>query len=145
MPISGGDAVRLTTNIGYVPVESSDGKYLYFVETIDKPSPLWRIPVSGGEPVKVLEGVVLGNYDVIERGIYYIATPIAGGSSHYADGSSGETRLEFYDFATRRSNIVVRALGRVDVGLTATPDGRTILYSRVDASVDDLMLVENFR
>ena len=35
--------------------------------------------------------------------------------------------------------------GNVDLGLTVSPDGRTILYSRVDSTVDDLMLVENFR
>jgi hypothetical protein len=33
----------------------------------------------------------------------------------------------------------------VDIPLTATADDRTILYSRIDSSVDDLMLVENFR
>jgi hypothetical protein len=36
-------------------------------------------------------------------------------------------------------------LGNVGNFLTVSPDGRTILYSRMDSSVDDLMLVENFR
>jgi hypothetical protein len=40
---------------------------------------------------------------------------------------------------------VARNLGNVDAFLTASPDGRTLLYSRIDSSVDDLMLVENFR
>ena len=145
MPSSGGEAIRLTTNFGNVPVESMDGKYLYYLESVDKPSPLWRIPVAGGEAVRVVDGVVLGNYDVIERGIYYIAMSRSEGSSHYMDHPSGETRLEFYDFATRRITTVARNLGLVDVGLTATRDGRTILYSRLDASVEDLMLVEKFR
>ena len=96
-------------------------------------SALWRVPTSGGPPVKILEGVVWRAFAVLERGIYFI------------DRLSGDSRLQFFDFATGRSTIVARNLGDVRNGLTASPDGRTILYSRVDSRVDDLMLVENFR
>ena len=61
------------------------------------------------------------------------------------DRPSGETRLEYFDFSTRRSTTVGRNLGNVDIPLTASPDGRTILFPRWDSSIDDLMLVENFR
>jgi hypothetical protein len=40
---------------------------------------------------------------------------------------------------------VATGLGSVYLGLTASKDGRTIFYSRVDSSLDDLMLVENVR
>ena len=81
----------------------------------------------------MLEGVFLRAFVVLEKGIYYIDRP------------SGEYGLRFFDFATGKSTTVARNLGNVDLGLTASPDGRAILYSRVDSSVDDLMLVENFR
>jgi hypothetical protein len=81
----------------------------------------------------VLEGVVAKAFAVLERGVYYIEQP------------AGEARLQFFDFAAGRSTTVARNLGDVRMGLAASPDGRTILYSRADSSVDDLMLVENFR
>ena len=58
------------------------------MQTIDRPSALWRLAISGGVPIKVLERVVLGNFMVLVRGIYYMDQP------------SGETRLEYFDFAT---------------------------------------------
>jgi serine/threonine protein kinase len=145
IPAAGGDAVRVTDSVGYAPVESPDGAYIYYVETIDKPSPLWRMPVSGGVPVKMLEEVFFGNYAVLERGIYYMNKPAGQGGVYYLDKPSGETQLQYFDFATRRSTTVARNLGNVDAFLTASPDGRTLLYCRVDSSVDDLLLVENFR
>jgi serine/threonine protein kinase len=144
---SGGEAVLVTTAVGYMPQESPDGSYLYYVQSIDGPSPLWRVPTPGGVPVKVLDGVVLGNFVVLKGGIYYIdRLAVAGeGSTHYFDRPSGETRLQYFDLATNRSTTVLRNLGDVDVPLTASLDGRTILYPRLDQSVEDLMLVENFR
>jgi hypothetical protein len=144
MPSSGGDAVLVTSGPGTSPQESLDGAYLYYVETLDPPSSLWRVPVSGGTPVRVLDGVVLGNYAVLSGGIYYIDRRSDEGV-HYFDLPSAEARLQYFDFATRRSTIVARSLGAVDTPLAASPDGRTILFPRRDSSVDDLMLVENLR
>jgi eukaryotic-like serine/threonine-protein kinase len=145
IPASGGDAVQVTDNVAYAPFQSPDGADLYYVQAMLTPSPLWRVPASGGVPVKVLEGVVLGNFVVLERGIYYIDRPSGEGGMYTIDRPSGEARLQYLDFATRRSTTVARNLGNVDLPLTASPDGRTILYARLDSSVDDLMLVENFR
>ena len=91
------------------------------------------MPVSGGRAEKVLEGVVSWSAEVLEQGIYYIDRP------------ANEARLQFFDFATRRPITVARGLGDGAGSLTASRDGRTILYSRVDSSINDLMLVENFR
>ena len=145
IPASGGEAVPVTNGIAFEPFESPDRAYIYYVETRDRPSPLWRLPVSGGPPVKVLEGVVLFNFVVLKGGIYYIDRPSGEGGIREVDRPSGETRLQYFDFATRRSTTVARNLGNVFIGLTASADGRTVLYTRVDSSTDDLMLVENFR
>jgi Tol biopolymer transport system component len=145
MPAAGGNPVQVPHTIGYAPMESPDGLYLYYVQTLEKPSPLWRIPVSGGAAVKVLEGVVLSNFVVRERGIYYIDRPSDQGGVNYMDKPSGEGRLQYFDFTTRRTTTATRNLGDVGNFLTVSPDGRTILYNRIDSSIDDLMLVENFR
>ena len=135
MPASGGTPTQVSAKTGLISIESFDGAYLYHVEsrTTDTPGPLWQIPLNGGEPVRLIDGVVSTGFDVTDSGIYYI------------DRSAGETRLRFLDFASRRSTVVAGNLGSVGFGLAASRDGRTILFSRVDSSVDDLMLVEAFR
>jgi Tol biopolymer transport system component len=133
VPASGGEVVQVTRNGGFVAFESRDGAYLYYTQTGFGPSALWRLPVSGGQPVKMLDGLIGRCFAVLERGIYYL------------DKFSGETRLEFFDFTNGESITVARNLGNIMFGLTASPDGRTILFSRVDSAVNDLMLVENFR
>jgi hypothetical protein len=63
----------------------------------------------------------------------------------FTDRPSGDTRLQYFDFATLRSTTVASNLGTVAFGLSASRDGRTVFFSRVDSAVDELMLVENFR
>jgi len=133
MPASGGDAVQVTPNQGGGGAfESPDGSSIYY-NTVSVVGSVWRLPTSGGQPVKVLDGVVWFNWCLVEKGAYYI------------DRLGGETRLQYLNFVTGKSTTVARNLGEVGAGLTASPDGRTILFTRMDSSADDLMLVENFR
>lgn len=145
LPVAGGDAIQVTTTAGYAAQESPDGAFIYYVETIDRPSALWRRPVSGGAAEKILEGVYLANFVVLAGGVYYLERPSGVAGVHYMDLPSAETQLDYFDFATRKTTIVARNLGRVDLALTASGDGRTILYPRMDSSVNDLMLVAPFR
>src|SRR5687768_5817440 len=145
VPVAGGDAVRVTTTAAYAPQESPDGAFLYYVETLDRPSALWRMPTAGGAAEKVLDGVYLANFVVLANGIYYIDRPSGGTGIHYIDLPSGELRLQYFDFRTRRSATVVPNLGKVDLPFTVSADGRTILYPRMDSSVNDLMIVSPFR
>jgi Tol biopolymer transport system component/DNA-binding winged helix-turn-helix (wHTH) protein len=144
IPSSGGNAIQVTKNSAFAAFESPDGAYLYYNETMETPSPLWRQPVSGGIRSKVVEGVVRAAFAVMDNGIYYVDRPSGEGGLLYTDRPSGETRLQYFDLTTRRTTTVARNLGDVFLGLTASRDGRTILYSRVDFSMDDLMLVDNF-
>jgi Tol biopolymer transport system component len=132
MPAAGGEAVQVTPNQGGIAVESADGGSLYY-NMVTVVSPLWRLPRAGGEPVKVLDGIVWFNWNLFGNGVYLI------------DRLGSETRLQYFNFDTGKSATVARNLGDVSSGLTVSPDGRTILFTRVDAYADDLMLVENFR
>jgi Tol biopolymer transport system component len=133
MPATGGDAIQITRNGGWIVSEAPDGAHLYYIDIPMTPKPVWRVPVAGGEPVKVVDGVVGWFFQAAEKGIYYAEQP------------AGQTRLMFYDFATGRSTTIAGNLGQIEFAPGVSPDGRTILYSRVDSTVDDLMLVENFR
>jgi Tol biopolymer transport system component len=133
VPTEGGEAVPVTDDVGFRAVEGTDGKDLYYSDKPGEGVALWRKPKGGGPAAKVLDGVVSNSFAVVDQGIYFV------------DRHANETRLEFHDFATGRSATVARKLGDITPLLTASADGRTILFSRVDYATQDLMLVEHFR
>ena len=100
--------------------------------SVDRPGPLLRLSMTSGEVVRLPVDIVWTSFAVVDRGIYYI------------ERVPGDTRLKYFDLSTRQSRAITGNLGNAIFGLSATPDGRSILFSRVDSSVDDL-LVENFR
>jgi Tol biopolymer transport system component len=147
MPASGGPPVRVTSTRAAVAIESPAGDALYYVTAADRPSPLWRMPLDGGAAVKLLDGVLNGNFDVVDRGIYYLerfqGPPLAATAS--ASPPSADVRLQFHDFSTGRVTTVARDLGLVGFGLCASRDGREVFFARVDSAIDELMVVDDFR
>jgi len=134
-PSAGGTAVQVTKNGGFSAQESADAKSLYVWVA---GGTIWRMPVSGGETVRVLQGVPgFSWWRVARDGIYFL------------DGSTTPTPLRFLDFPTER----VRILASMDLGYVSprpmtfdvSPDARWILFQRVDQVESDIMLVENFR
>ena len=144
MPVSGGAPLQVTNHKGSIAIESYD-RDLYYVDATDRPGTIWRLPAAGGAPVKVVEGVVLGNFDVVDGGLYYIDRATREAGAFFTDRPGGETRLRYFDFATSQSTTVADNLGTVAFGLTAPRDGRTVFFSRIDSSIDELIVVENFR
>ena len=149
MPVNGGPPVRMTQGPGFVPVESPDGRDLYYVSAANGPGALWRMPTKGGAAVKLLDGVLFGNFDVIDRGVYYLERlPGEQGVERQAVSPTtaiGEIRLQYFDLSTGRSTTIAQNLGAVGHGLTVSRDGRSIFFARVDSAIDELMLVDDFR
>jgi Tol biopolymer transport system component len=132
MPSGGGAAVQVTRNGGGAAFESPDGKFVYYA----KGSRIWKVPVDGGEETQVLEGPLSFsfNFVVVEDGIYFVS----------ASGWPAPGVLHFFNFATGALKPVV-TIRLWMLGLTISPDRRSILYSQIDQAGSDLMLVENFR
>lgn len=135
IPVAGGEAVQVSPDAGFMAIESTDGAFVYYTagENTNSPAPLWRMPVAGGTPIKIVDDVVSTAFDVVEKGIYYL------------ERAGGATKLRYVDLASRKVTTVSENLGNVELGLGASPDGRSVFYTRIDSSVNDLMLVDNFR
>jgi len=135
MPADGGDAIQVTRNGGYVAFESVDGEFLYYGKRMHE-STLWRRPVRGGEETQVLDSVEGFSFAVLDKGIYFIRPPEAGGNC----------TLRFLSFKTGAVKIIASMPHAGNGGLSVSPDGRYALYTQEDqVSGSDLMLVENFR
>ena len=140
IPADGGEAIQVTWGGGFAPLESPDGKFLYYTKAQGNTS-LWRTPVEGGQATKVLEG--LSNYlnlAIADEGIYFV--PHQGVASGYS--------IQFLNLGTKQirriANFEKPLDWNVDVsGLALSPDGRWILYTQVDQPSAELRLVENFR
>jgi Tol biopolymer transport system component len=136
--LNGGNPVQLSKQIGAAqPVESADGKFIYFRNR----RTFYRVPVAGGDE----EEVIVPEHDLgwtttiqpTRTGVYYMEF----------ERSSRSMAVSFFDFATKRSSVTFR-FKDPNFGVatySVSPDGKTVLYPRVDQSQTNLVIVDNFR
>ena len=101
---------------------------------------LWRIRVDGSEE-QMLDAIPPLHSDGYEwwphgTGIYFYAYP------------NGKPEVDFLDLRTsgaRRIYTPDKPPAAWAGGLSVSPDGKWLVYSRIDENTSDLMLVENFQ
>jgi hypothetical protein len=134
IPATGGSEERVTHGGGGLAYESMDGKTLFFTRTFNADSPLLALPLAGGPERKVLECVPDRGFAVGPGGIYHLG----------CTADSHAKPLYLLDPATGRDWLLGK-LEQATPGLTVSPDGRAILYQKLENLGSDLMMIENFR
>jgi Tol biopolymer transport system component len=137
MPSAGGAVLQVTRHGGYGGFESADGKFFYYAKGATVPG-IWRIPTSGSEETEVVGALESGYWSywaLVENGIYYLDTAAMPG-------------INFFDLTTQRTTRVFdfeNHPAREATGIAVSPNGKTILYTQLDALSRDIVLVENYR
>jgi serine/threonine protein kinase len=134
IPANGGEPVQVTHRGGYAAYETPDGKLLCFTES-DGATRLKMISLASPDQEKVLlDWMERRTFTVANDGFWYISTP-----------EHNRRYLRFRNFAGDSARTVAEIEKPVSWGLTASPDGHSVLYAQVDQSGSELMLINNFR
>ncbi|MGA3087492.1 MAG: winged helix-turn-helix domain-containing protein [Terriglobales bacterium] len=133
---TGGSPVQVTQQGGFAAMESPDGEFLYYAKhNYDSPE-IWRIPVAGGSEAPVFPGIRpldWGAWTVHDHGICFVDW----------DADQIPT-ISFYDFAAHGVKHLA-ALDRPPFWLTATHDGKSVIFDQPGQEENHVMLLENFR
>jgi hypothetical protein len=121
---------QITRHGGYLAFESYDRHWVFYSRA-DGESPLYRVPVDGGEELQVLPRVDEFGFCLTPGGVLF-----SGG-----ERSSG---IEFLNFATGKVSPFFQPERPMTVGLSLSPDRRHLLFPQRESSGSDLVLVENF-
>ena len=134
VPAEGGRAIQLTSKGGFAPMESADDRFVLYTR---QRYGIWRMPVSGGEEQQIFPDPVAGAgcaYAPVSDGIYFIREAT----------KDKEQALTFFSYATGQYTTIAAIPRPVYLGVVISPDERTFLYTQIDHSSGDLMLVEHF-
>ena len=142
IPSTGGEPKQVTHGGAFEARPSPDGKKLFFSKGHETGCcTIWSMPVEGGpeERVPGLEkfASISRSWGVLREGIYFIVR-----------SNDPLPAVRFLSFATHKVTDLVRlekGPGWLFPGLAMTPDARGLLTVELDHSVNDLMMVEDFK
>jgi len=136
MSVSGGDATPITHHGGYKALESPDNKFVLFAK-LDEPG-LWSVPVEGGAERLVT--------DRLRKG-YWSHWTTSGDSVFFIDADSKpKPSLVKFELSTHQA----RDIGALDGirgwswGLAVSPDGKSVIGSRVSDQQCNIMVGKNY-
>jgi Tol biopolymer transport system component/DNA-binding winged helix-turn-helix (wHTH) protein len=118
-----GPPVQISKLDGFSAFESYDGKTIYFAR--GERDGVWSLPVRGGTETRVTSAPLRGQWGywaVTDSGLYML-------DCH----TKPHCTLEFYNFSTRKVSSlfqIEQELPAGQPGLTASRDGKTVLYSQ---------------
>jgi len=136
LPAEGGQPALVTRQGGFEGIESPDGKFFYYAKGRRLPG-VWRIPVEGGAETPVLDDHQAGfwrAWTVTEQGIYFATAE-----------NPSRPLIELFSFATGKVTQIAALEKPFVLCLSVSPDGRWLIYTQLDQSGGDIMLMENFR
>lgn len=137
VPAEGGTAVRLTgegKGSRSTPRATSDGTRVLFDRLEGGHAQVWSASVNGDDERPVAGMPPDVQWVPARNGAYFI------------DGTSRHYFLNYFDFATRKVTRVADLPGLFVLwGPHLAPDGKTVLFSGIEHSEGDIMLVDGFR
>lgn len=118
------------------PIAAPDGKTLFYSKGRDVPG-LWRVPATGGDELPVPELAEAKDWRfwaVTQDGIYFAV-----------HAEQPPYKIKFYDFTNRQISEIAATANLptgIHSGLSASADGKTILYAQHDQNASSIMLAE---
>ena len=133
VPSAGGQQEKITTTGAFVAFESADGKNLVYLT--NNSAPLFVVPLSGGAEQQLLERVQSRAFAIADDAIYFIGP----------QGSNGRFPVELYRSSDRSTRVLTEVEGPIGLGLTVSPDRKTVLYTKSASIGARLDMIENFQ
>ncbi len=133
MHADGSNPRPITTGGGYIAYESVDGAAIFYAKSEGGDS-LWTAGSDGGHERMLVPTLYRHNLAPGRTGVY-LST---------ARGLGGGPEILFYSFKDQTTKTVLRLPRAVGLGISLAPDESWLVFSQIDGSGADLMLVNGF-